>query len=134
MYLLLPGLGLLLMIGALIDIIRADNGAVRHLDKSIWVIIVILLPLIGSALWFAIGRDYGQSISLGSFGDPRRREASTSKESNAGKRDTGEGATERELAALEREIERHGQDDRIRRWEAKLLARPGETSPKKPEK
>ena len=124
MYLLLPGLGLLLMVGALIDIIRAESWAIRHLDKSIWIIIVILLPLIGSILWFAIGRDYGQSIDLGSFGDPRRREAMTSGEGHA-----GESTTERELAALEREIERHEQDDRIRRLEAKLRARPGEIAP-----
>ena len=128
MYLLFPGLGLLLMVGALIDIIRAESWAIRHLDKSIWIIIVILLPLIGSVLWFAIGRDYGQSIDLGSFGDPRRREASAS-----GEGDAGEGTTERELAALEREIERHEQDDRIRRLEAKLRARPGETTPENSE-
>ena len=128
MYLLFPGLGLLLMVGALIDIIRSESWAIRHLDKSIWIIIVILLPLIGSVLWFAIGRDNGQSIDLGSFGDPRRREAMTSGEGNA-----GESTTERELAALECEIERHEQDDRIRRLEAKLRASPNETSPKNPE-
>ena len=129
MYLLLPGLGLLLMVGALIDIIRAESWAIRHLDKSIWIIIVILLPLIGSILWFAIGRDYGQSIDLGGFGDPRGREASISGDGNA-----GEGATERELAALEREIERYEQDDRLRRLEAKLRARPDETTPENSEK
>ena len=133
MYLLLPGLGLLLMVGALIDIIRAESWAIRHLDKSIWIIIVILLPLIGSILWFAIGRDYGQSIDLGSFGDPRRREASISREGNAGETTVGEGTTERELAALEREIERYEQDDRLRRLEAKLRARPGETTPENSE-
>jgi hypothetical protein len=117
------------MVGALIDIIRAESWAIRHLDKSIWIIIVILLPLIGSVLWFAIGRDYGQSIDLGSFGDPRRREASISGDGNA-----GEGATERELAALEREIERYEQDDRLRRLEAKLRARPDETTPENSEK
>ena len=134
MYLLLPGLGLLLMVGALIDIIRAESWAIRHLDKSIWIIIVILLPLIGSILWFAIGRDYGQSIDLGSFGDPRRREASISREGNAGETTAGEGTTERELAALEREIERYEQDDRLRRLEAKLCARPDETTPENSEK
>ena len=129
MYLLFPGLGLLLMVGALIDIIRAESWAIRHLDKSIWIIIVILLPLIGSILWFATGRDYGQSIDLGSFGDPRRLEASISGDGNA-----GEGTTERELAALEREIERYEQDDRLRRLEAKLRARPDETTPENSEK
>jgi len=62
------------MVFALVDIIRADRWSIRHLDKSLWMIIVILLPLIGSVLWFAIGRDYDRSIDLGSFGDPRRRD------------------------------------------------------------
>jgi hypothetical protein len=115
MYLLLPGLGLMLMVFALVDIIRADRWTVRHLDKSMWIIIVILLPLIGSVLWFAIGGDYGRAVDLGSFGDPRRREALPLVEST----------TERELAALNREIERHEQD---RRLEAKLRAHRGKTT------
>ncbi|MES2093065.1 MAG: PLDc N-terminal domain-containing protein [Actinomycetota bacterium] len=112
MYLVLPGLSLLLMIFALVDIIRSDQWTVRHLDKSLWIIIVILLPLIGSILWFAIGRDYGRPIDLGSFGDPRRRDVVPPVEST----------TERELAALDREIEREEQNERIRRLEAKLRA------------
>jgi len=31
------------------------RGGTPH--KSLWIIIVILLPLIGSVLWFAIGRE-----------------------------------------------------------------------------
>ena len=118
MYLVLPGLGLLLMVFALVDIIRADRWSIRHLDKSLWIIIVILLPLIGSVLWFTIARDYDRSIDLGSFGGPRRRNVLPPVEST----------TERELAALDREIERQEQDDRIRRLEAKLRARQGETT------
>jgi hypothetical protein len=118
MYLVLPGLGLLLMVFALVDIIRADRWSIRHLDRSLWIIIVILLPLIGSVLWFAIGRDYDRSIDLGSFGDPRRRDVLPPVEST----------TERELAVLDREIERQEQDDRIRRLEAELRARRGETT------
>lgn len=118
MYLVLTGLGLLLLVFALVDIIRADRWSIRHLDKSMWIIIVILLPLIGSVLWFAIGREYGRSIHLGSFGDPRRRDSLPHAEST----------TERELAALEREIEREEQDDRIRRLEAKLRAHRGDTA------
>lgn len=119
MYLVLPGLGLLLMVFALVDIIRADRWTIRHLDRSLWLFIVILLPLIGSVLWFTIGRDYGQPIDLGSFGDPRRRDALPPVEST----------TERELAALDREIEREEQDDRIRRLEAKLRAHRHEITP-----
>jgi hypothetical protein len=84
------------------------------------IIIVILLPLIGSVLWFAIGRDHNRSINLGGFGGPRRSDSLPRAES----------ITERELAALEREIEREQQDDRIRRLEAKLHARQGDTASK----
>ena len=121
MYLVFPGLGLLLMVFALVDIIRADQWTIRHLDKSMWIIIVILLPLIGSVLWFAVGRDHGHAVDLGSFGDPRRREAFPRPEGST------QGSTERELEALEREIQREEQDDRIRRLEAKLSPRQGET-------
>ena len=85
------------MVGALIDIIRAGSWAIRHLDTSIWIIIVILLPLIGSILWFAIGRDHSQPINPGSFGDPRRREAMTPQEGNA-----GQSTTERTCSARPR--------------------------------
>jgi len=107
------------MVFALVDIIRSDGSGIRHLDKSLWIIIVILLPLLGSVLWFTIGRDYGQSIDLGSFGDPRRRDALPPLEST----------TERELAALDREIERGAQDERIRRLEARLREHRGEVTP-----
>ncbi len=50
-----------LMIGALIDIITRDDSQVKYLPKMVWLIIVILLPLIGSILWFTIGREYGES-------------------------------------------------------------------------
>ncbi|GAB3634053.1 hypothetical protein GCM10027421_34060 [Microbacterium shaanxiense] len=54
-----------LMIGALIDVITRDDSQVKYLPKMVWVIIVILLPLIGSALWFALGREYsGGGISM----------------------------------------------------------------------
>ena len=118
MYIVFPGLGLLLMVFALVDIIRADQWTIRYLDKTMWIIIVILLPLIGSVLWFAVGRVHGHAVDLGSFGDPRRREALP----------RPEGSTERELEALEREIEREEQDDRIRRLEAKLSTHQCETS------
>ncbi|KQZ22211.1 MULTISPECIES: PLDc N-terminal domain-containing protein [Microbacterium] len=50
-----------LMVGALVDIIKRDDSQVRYLPKMAWIIIVILLPLIGSLLWFAIGREYSEA-------------------------------------------------------------------------
>ncbi len=92
-----------LMIVALIDVITRDDSQVKHLPKMVWIIIVILLPLIGSALWFGIGREYGEAgISL-----PRMRRA----ERRAGPVDvrpappTDVRTTEQQIADLDREIE-----------------------------
>jgi len=52
---------LALTIGALIDIITRPDDQVRHLPKVFWIILVILLPLAGSIIWFLVGRDYGDA-------------------------------------------------------------------------
>jgi hypothetical protein len=107
-----------LLVGALVDIILRSDEQVKHLPKIAWVLLVVFLPLIGSILWFTIGREYTQSANLGSFGDPRRWQ---------GRQQDGSAATvarakttEEELADLEREIEFHRQQDRIRELEAEI--------------
>lgn len=55
----MPYLGLLVMVVwvlCLIDVIRADEHQVRHLPKMLWLMIVIILPLVGSMLWVLLGR------------------------------------------------------------------------------
>lgn len=47
---------LVVWIAALIDVIVTDEYRVRHLPKVAWLIIVILLPLVGSIIWFLVGR------------------------------------------------------------------------------
>jgi len=47
-----------LMIFALVNIITRDDSQVKFMPKWVWVILVVLLPLIGSVLWFALGREY----------------------------------------------------------------------------
>ncbi|MBS0025495.1 PLD nuclease N-terminal domain-containing protein [Microbacterium paraoxydans] len=93
-----------LMIGALIDIITRDDAQVKHLPKMVWLIIVILLPLVGSLLWFALGREYGE----GGVPIPRMRRvdrpaAPTVAPSPARPVDTR--TTEQQIADLDREIE-----------------------------
>lgn len=41
----------------LIDCIRSDDSRVRGLPKMVWVFVVIALPLVGSILWFTIGKE-----------------------------------------------------------------------------
>jgi len=50
--LLIPVLAIALLIWALVDILKSEfTGS----NKIIWVIVVLLLPLLGSILYFAIG-------------------------------------------------------------------------------
>lgn len=111
MYVVISVLLLVLLIAALADIITSDPSRIRHLPKMFWIIIVILMPLVGSILWFAVGHDYRAIVDRGGFGDPRRYERTAQTPPSAGRL-----STEQELAALEREIAA----DRIRQLEAEL--------------
>lgn len=95
-----------LMIGALIDIITRDDSQVKYLPKMVWIIIVILVPLIGSALWFGLGREYG----AGGLQIPRmlRRAARTTTQAPPApswSAPTDARSTEEQIADLDREIE-----------------------------
>src|SRR5690606_10721969 len=48
---------LAIWIYALIDCIRAEEYRVRGVPKIVWIMLIILLPLVGSILWLVIGRD-----------------------------------------------------------------------------
>ena len=93
-----------LMVGALVDIIRRDDSQVRFLPKMAWIIIVILLPLIGSILWFAIGREYSEA----GLRIPRMRPAARPTAPQPDLRPTTPAdtrSTEQQIADLDREIE-----------------------------
>ena len=92
-----------LMIGALVDIITRDNSLVKHLPKLAWIVIVILLPLIGGILWFAIGREYGDSgIAIPRM---RRPERTTPQADVRPAPPADTRTTEQQIADLDREIE-----------------------------
>lgn len=113
MYVILPAIYFIGTILVLVDIITRDNSLIRHLPKVTWAFIVIILPLMGSILWFLLGREYIQRDEPVSFGDPRRTGAAMA----------GWSTTESELAALDAEIEYFEKQERIRRLEAELKAR-----------
>lgn len=114
MYFLFTVVPLALLIFALIDLITSDSWQVKHLSKVTWVFIIVLLPFIGSIVWLVVGKDRTRSSGENvSFGDPRRHEEVAQRLSTEAE----------DLAAIEREIEHHEREARIRRLEAEVAAR-----------
>ncbi len=119
MYALFSAVLLVLLIAALVDIITRQEGQVKHLPKVLWVILVIFLPVIGSVLWFAIGREYPARADRPRVNVPRRPAYQGFAEPPVRRVRT----TEEELADLDREIDFHTEQARIRRIEAELAER-----------
>jgi len=65
---------LLFWIWALLDCISTDAALCRNLPKGVWLIIVLLLPDIGSMVWLLLGRPERASWRPGSsdYSKPRR--------------------------------------------------------------
>jgi len=119
MYALFSAVLLVLIVAALVDIITRQDGQVKHLPKVLWVMLVIFLPVIGSLLWFAIGREYPVPADRPRVSVPRRRPADAGTPQAVRRVRT----TEEELADLDREIDFHTEQARIRRIEAELAER-----------
>jgi len=50
---------LALWVFSLVDVIGSDEGAVRHLPKLWWLLIVLFFPFAGSVAWLVAGRPAG---------------------------------------------------------------------------
>jgi hypothetical protein len=85
---------------ALVDIITRDDWQVKHLPKFGWAVVVIMIPLLGSVLWFAIGREWPSSARRTMSSDPRAWSPIPEQPSSGDHR-----STEQQLRDLEREIE-----------------------------
>lgn len=61
-------------IWAILDVIATDSGPCRNLPKGVWLILVLLLPDIGSLAWLLLGRPEKGSWRPGStdYSAPRR--------------------------------------------------------------
>lgn len=115
MYLVFGVLTLLLVLAALIDIITRDDSQVRHLPKLVWILLVILLPFVGSIVWFVVGHDWSASREAMPFGDPRRHEAAVERLRSE--------PVVVDDAAIEAEIRLAEKEARLRRLEAEVEAR-----------
>ncbi|MBF0660023.1 PLD nuclease N-terminal domain-containing protein [Rhodococcus sp. (in: high G+C Gram-positive bacteria)] len=118
----MPYFGLIVMIvwvACLIDVIRADEHEVRHLPKPLWLMVVILLPLVGSVLWLLVGRPDGVDRSR------TQRPASAFPEYNRPGRQAGQ-QPETDEEFLRRCRERAEQQRRVaREQEKRRLEREG---------
>jgi hypothetical protein len=54
---LLPFIVVGLWVWSIVDIVLIDNRRVRGIPKFGWIILVIILPVVGAALWFLLGRE-----------------------------------------------------------------------------
>jgi len=48
---------LVLEIYSVVNCILTPDTEVKHIPKAIWLVLILLLPLIGSVLWLGVGRD-----------------------------------------------------------------------------
>lgn len=123
MYIVLSAVTFLLVIAALVDIITRDDWQVKHLPKMVWILLVIFLPLIGSVLWFLVGREYGESDGLGSALVRSRPRPGSRPQPTTASSEFRPRTTEEQLADLEREIEFHEKQARLQQLKAEAERR-----------
>lgn len=95
-------------IAALVNCILTPESRVRGMPKALWILLILILPAIGAALWFGVGKTPAPTVV--------RRSAPDDDPAFLGR---VEPARSRQ-AQLE-------QDERIRRLEAELAALESET-------
>lgn len=91
---------------AIVDIVLRDESEVRHLPKIAWLFLVILIPVLGTILWFSLGREWPERTPRAPRAS-QRRPVSAPVVPPAARAGAGGDprSTEQQLADLEREIE-----------------------------
>jgi hypothetical protein len=57
-----------LWIFCLVDVITTDDSSCRNLPKLTWLLVVLLLPLVGSIIWLVAGRpQHGGRVARGRY-------------------------------------------------------------------
>ena len=58
-------LGLVLWLYCVFDVIATDESSMRNLPKFGWLVVVIILPTVGSLAWLLLGRPTGAGLYPG---------------------------------------------------------------------
>jgi hypothetical protein len=107
-----------IMVFSIVDIITIDSSRVKHLPKFFWVLLTILLSVIGTLLWFLVGRerlerrDGGRFAGAAGASQPPRRPTRPTRRGPTAPDDDPEF-----LSKLAREAE---QQEKIRKLEERL--------------
>ena len=107
MYIAMSVAYLALVIFALVDVITSNEGQIKHLPKIAWILLIVFLPLIGSIVWLIAGKV--RALPTVPNSQPTQQQSTT----------------ERELAALDAEIEFHEKQEKLRRLEQEVKRRKG---------
>ncbi len=110
---------IVLLVWCLIECIQAPAHQVRNLDKGLWILVIIIVPLIGCIAWLVAGRPVSTAGSQqwrvgGGFPEadrPRQRY----------RRNEDDPAFMAEMARIDAE---HAES--LKKWEAKLAAQEAE--------
>ena len=102
---------LVLLVWCLIEAIQAPADSVRNLDKTLWIILIILIPIVGPVAWLVAGRPVTPRRTTWAIGNGFP-------ESSRPRRQAAPDDDPAFLASLPNEREK-----RLEQWEAELRAR-----------
>ena len=95
-----------LLIFALLDIDRSPPAAVRGLSQPMWMLVVVLVPVVGSVVWIAVGRPIPvhAHTAVARVRPSSRRESGSASQGEAA-RSSAESALQARLDAIDREFD-----------------------------
>jgi hypothetical protein len=112
---------LILWVYCIYDVITTDDVIIRHLPKVLWLIIVLLIPDIGSLLWLGIGRPRAwdkRAHDPQRYGSPRARARPVQHESL-----TAPNLDDEALQDMNPIVRYREEQSRLRLWEEQLKRR-----------
>jgi hypothetical protein len=113
-----------LTIFCLIDAVQAPDGAVRNLQKSWWILLILFFPIVGPIAWLVAGRPTRETYAPYGTGFPeyqRDRWSAARSGSRGGSRSTAPDDDPEFLRELGRVNSEH--ESTLKKWENDLARR-----------